>query len=433
MRRLRQLVIAALAISSSGAWAKDVVLVRQPELIPADKVIALPDAIALTLQNQPTIRQAGAQVVIQTGAARQSRSALLPSLDVTSSAAIVGNRNNIGTTVSETINQLIFDFSRSRNLLDQSRQQLAAAQYGLSVATLSATFTVKQDYYAALRTARLVQVFETNVKDQDEHVSQAQARFGAGLAPKSDVLNAQAAAASARVDLVTARNNAAQARVDLNIAMGVDVRGAFQISETTEPEFPVPSLDDAVNLAIKNRPEMCQAIDQAASAVAALRAARTGNLPTLTTSLGQNQVSGGQFLSPRSINWLVNLTWTPFDSGFTRGAVFQAEGQLENTQENVYTVSQTVSRDVASARLNVLTAQESLASARVEVAAATENLAVATGRYAAGVGIFLEVLDAQGLLLKAQVDEATALYGLSTARAQLEHAIGVNKAEGTLK
>ena len=431
MRYVWILIVIAMAVPVVRAPAVSATATRQAEMIPAGKVLTLADCISLAFRNQPSIRQAAAQVDSGKGAVSQTRSNLLPQISVGGSTDISGTGPNNGTSLSVSGNQLIYDFGRSRAGVAQAEWQLAASIAALTGAKLDVILSVKQSYYGLLRSTQLVQVFEENVKAQDEHVLQAQARLNAGLAPKADVLKAAAAAASARVDLVSARNNAGQARVELNSAMGADVRSPTQIEETAEPEAPIPEVDQAVDLAIKDRPEMIQAEGLITAAEAAVKLAETGNLPEVSTRLGDLQSFGGQVASRNSWDWLLNLQWTPWDSGFTRGAVARARAQLVTAQESLYQVRQSVSSDVVVARLNLLAAQESLTAATAEVASAMEDVDAATGRYQSGVGILLEVLDSQAALLKAQVDELSARYGLSIARAGLEHAIGATSGEGT--
>jgi len=412
--------------------------VRQPEPVPAGKVLTLADCIGLALRNEPAVRRAAAQVEVQSGLVRQARSRLLPDTSVASSTDLRDTEQSSGTSATVGASQLIYDFSRSRWQLTQSERQYAASVAALGTTKADVILGVKQSYYGLLRSAHLVQVFDQNLKAREEHVAMAQARKDAGVAPKSDILTAAAAAASARVGLVVARNDSAQARVDLNAAMGVDVRSSTQIEETAELDTPIPETDRAVDVALKNRPEMREAEEQVAADEASLKSAETGNLPELSTSLSDSQSFGrrsggfdGASGDSNTWAWMLSLNWHPFDSGYTRGAVTQARAQLVSAQESLYQVRQQVMRDVVAARLNVVAAQEALIAATAEVESAKEDEDAATGRYQTGTGIFLEVLDAQAAYLKAQVDEAVARYGLSIARAALEHAIGATSAEGT--
>jgi len=426
------LVLTAIVFCGPTAWAGPP-RIRQPELVTRDKTLTLADCLDLALKNQPSIRQAAAQVESRTGRMSQARSELLPSTSITSGKSLAGSRGSTGAAAAVGADQLIYDFGRSRSGLTEADRQLAAGAAALSGARADAILSVKQAYYGLLSSTSLVQVSEENVKAREEHVALAQARLDTGFAPRSDVLKAAAALASARFTLVTAKNYAEQARVGLNEAMGIDVRSDTQIAETAEPEIPVPNLDRAVETALKNRPESRQADEQASAAEAALKAAQTGNLPVISTSVSDRQDFGDGIGDSNSWEWGLNLQWRPFDSGFTRGAITQARAQLVTAQESLYDVRQSISGEAVAARLNLLAAQESLVAAKAEVASAKEDLDSATGRYQSGVGILLEVLDAQAALLTARVDELSARYGLSIARAELEHAIGATTIGGMPK
>jgi outer membrane protein len=435
-------VVTLIAIVMCGnACVASPSRIREAEKFPADKVLTLNDCINLALKNQPSVRQAAAQVEFQAGAVSQARSRLLPTVSANSSTFLAGSGRNSGTSVNAGVDQLIYDFGRSPWGLSEAERQRMASVAAYISAKADTILDVKRSYYTLLRTTDLVSVFEENLKSAEGHVNQAQERLNAGLAPKSDLLKAQAASASARVDLVTARNNRDQAHVNLNVAMGVDVRSAMRIAETAEAESPVPDADKAVDTALLNRPEARKAQAQVGAAEAALKSAKTGNLPAFTTSVSDFRSFGGESLgttnglnsNSNSWEWTLNTQWRPFDSGLTRGAVKEARAQLVTVEESYYTVKQTIGSDVVSARFDLLAAQEALVSAKAEVASAREDLDSATGRYNAGIAIFLEVTDAQAVLLKAQVDELVARYGISIARAGLEHAIGATSVGGTGK
>lgn len=59
-----------------------------------------------------------------------------------------------------------------------------------------------------------------------------------------------------------------------------------------------------------------------------------------------------------------------------------------------------------------------------EVNNATESLRLVEGRYQAGLGQFLDVLDAQSTLTKARTDLVNSKFAVDQARAALAHAVG---------
>jgi outer membrane protein TolC len=412
-------------------WADGTITVRSPESLPSGKTFTLEECIDLALRNQASIREANAAVTNQSGQVQQSKSALLPGVSASSSTQVLNDTPYQGTQVDLSASQLIYDFGRSKSKLSSAQRQLAASQEALSGTRDDVVLSVKQAYYNLLHTNGLVEVYAETLKDQEGHVTQAQEQKNVGVAPLADVLKAQAAAASARFDLVTARNNADQARVALDAAMGVDIQSPITIKEIAEPEPSSLDQQQLVSIALTKRPEVLQSENLIQADQALVRVAQTGNMPSVSTQFDRSQGIGqGEAGSPNSYELLMNVTWNAFDSGNTAGAIKSAKAQLESAQEALYAAKQTVTQDVVQARLNVISAGEQLSSAVAEVASAKENLGVATGRYEAGVGILLDVLDAEAALLKAESDELAARYGLSTARAVLEHAIGGSTMRG---
>ncbi|HEY3377882.1 MAG TPA: TolC family protein [Armatimonadota bacterium] len=418
-------VAIGLLLCCGTVGAETAGAVRQPVFIPAERVLTLADCLALARQNQPTIRQAQAQIMAESGAVTQARAGLLPGLSASSSTQVAGGGGNGHTQYVFSGSQLVYNFGRTPELVRQAKELRAAGVQNLTGASADVVLNVKQAYYTLLQDQHLVDVFTKNLAQQQAHVAQTEAQEAAGVAPHTAVLTAQVAAASAQVDLITAQNTANLARVNLNTAMGVDIRSPLHIAEATEPDIPVLTEEQAVKLALAQRPEVRRDTAQLLAAEANHKAARTGNLPALVASANYTPNPGATAVGQqRSWALLLGVQWNFFDAGATSGAVETARAQVTVAEETLYTDKQTITSEVVQARLTIIAALAQLASAQVEVTSAQANLDAAVGSYTAGIGIFLNVIDAQAALLKAQVDVFSARYGLSIARAQFEHAVG---------
>jgi len=417
--------LVAVLLCGYAFCAEPPVLVRQAVYFPPGRVLTLAECINLALANQASIRLAQAQIQAQTGVVRQAQSTLLPTASMTTSTQLAGSSGRGGTQIVFSGNQLVYDFGHTRQLLTQAQQQRAADLQNLTGTDADVVLAVKQAYYTLLEDIHLVDVFTQDLTQQQAHVAETEAQEAVGVIPHTNVLTAQAAAASARFNLITAQNTASLARAALNAAMGIDQRSQIAVAEATETPFPVPSEDQAVALAYQRRPEIRRDTDLVRAAQAAVKAAETGNLPALVTSANYSPNPGTTGFGQTS-SWalLLNLQWNFLNFGATSGAIQQAKVQVTTAEENLFADRQTIANDVVQARLNTLASEAQLVSATAEVASAQANLEAAVGSYQAGVGIFLAVIDAQAALLKAQVDEYTARYGLSIARAALLHATG---------
>lgn len=327
-----------------------------------------------------------------------------------------------GYSANLGLNQLLFDFGYTRSLVRQSLALEEAAEAGFTKAQNDLVFSVKEAFYLAIQQERLVGVNESNVKNRQAQLAQAQSRFEAGLGLPADVVRAQTAVSTALFDLSQAQTNSGLARLNLNNLMGIDPRTPLQLKEDAEQGPPSDKPEELFNEALLHRPELAQARAQLMAARYGLDAAHVTSAPKLTAGLVYG-LRGDPFF--QSLTLQVGLSFDIYDGGLQAGRVKEAEANRESAQATLDVQAQTVLTEVGRAYLNLRTARERVRSAEQAEASANETLRLATGRYQVGLGIFLDVLDAQAALLRAQTDRVNAYLQSDVARAALNRAIGV--------
>jgi outer membrane protein TolC len=407
-------------------------------LVPTDRAIILKEAIALALQHQPLLAQADAAAAAAASRTQQAVSGLRPTLSISSQytrsgpeqagAAGAGSSGSAYTT-GLSAEQLLYDFGKSRSRVSQARSLEGSAHQAFAQTRQDAIAQVKQAYYRFLQDQRLVVVQRRNVSDQQAHLTLARARFQVGTAPRADVIKAETAVAEAILSLSTAENAAALSRINLNLAMGIDVRAPTRIEEADEPAPKIADQASLVETALAKRPDYTQARFNLEAAKVAVRLARTGNRPGVYAAATQG-LRGNSF-PPSDSSWTygVNVQWPLFDAGLTAGKVREAQANLRSAEASLRQAEQTVASEVVQAYLNLQTAEQQVTVAKAEVANAEESLRVATGRYETGVAIYIEVLDAQRDLLTAETNQVNSLHNLSTARAALKRALGLEEGQ----
>jgi outer membrane protein TolC len=156
--------------------------------------------------------------------------------------------------------------------------------------------------------------------------------------------------------------------------------------------------------------------------------ARAGYRPSL-------QAFGGyQFRSPSFTEDLthelngweagVNLSWSPWDGGLTRGKIVEAEGRHERAVVDVQDEQRQIELEVRTSYFQFVQAQEVLESQKKVQEEAEEALRLADARMHAGTGTQLDVLNAQTSLTDARTTQVQALHDYSVARSRLKRAIG---------
>ena len=329
-----------------------------------------------------------------------------------------------GFTAQATLRQLVYDFNHTRDLVRQSSALERAAEQNLTRVQFDTILAVKQAYYLYVQNLRLVQVNEQEVANRQAQLDLAQSRYNVGLGLPIDVVNAQTAKAEAILGLSVARDNAQQARITLDELMGIDPRTPITPAAEAEPPLPSDDVNGLTARALTVRPEVLQAQATLRAYQYGVSAAKTTNAPVISGDIGV-AARGDQFLPQTSdLTIGVGLTWTPFDGGLTRGRVEEARANVLGAQASLTQAQLVVKADVSSSYSHLRTAEQRVQIALADLANAEEGVRIAEGRYRTGLGLFLDIINAQAFLLTARINVTNTLGAVDQYRAALGRAIG---------
>jgi outer membrane protein len=269
----------------------------------------------------------------------------------------------------------------------------------------------------------------------------ARALHEGGAATLGDVLQAETAYDQAVLARVLAAQAAETARATLAVVIGVTADQPLKLDAQPVPAV-VPALTarmaDLMAQAMLQRPDLAAAREQRDSAIADITVARAAGRPSIAIAGSRNRIATtDEVLANNTTGTLVQnygqigVTLTvPLFTGFSVGyGVRQAQATLEIRDANVEQVRLQVSEDVWNGYYAVDSANKQLEATAALVKTAQSSLEVAEGRYKAGVGIFVELLTAQGAASAARQARITAEQNWEVARAQLALALG--KLSGT--
>lgn len=324
------------------------------------------------------------------------------------------------------LEQLIFDFNKTRNLVRQSQANEQAALSNLSQAQSDLVYNVKNDFYQYAYAERLVEVNQQNLDNRQRQLDLANSRMGAGIGLPSDVVIAETSKSQAILGLNVARDNAQQAKVNLLTDMGIDPLTPINVGAAEEAPYPMDSPKPLLEIALRRRPEIRAAEQNLVASKYGLSAARAVDLPILFAGLSAG-TRGNQFpLSDSTASLELGITVPIYDGGFRAGSIELSKGQVTAAQSQLQTEVLAVKQDVTGAYLELKSAEQRVTIADNEVANAREGVRIAEGRYRTGLGLFQDITTAQQLLLDARTDQEQAEQGRSQARARVRHATGEN-------
>ena len=259
--------------------------------------------------------------------------------------------------------------------------------------------------YAADRS--LLRVAEETVRLSEASVRLTRARLEGGIAPRSDLTQAQQILATAQLSLADQRALVAQDANALQLLVGGPVDPALlpeEIAEAAQTFAALPAgLDSRILL---RRPDVVQAEYELRASNADIGAARAALFPrlTLTGVLGfasnalSGLFSGDNFtysLSPQA-------TYSIFQGGAARANVRLTEAQRQAALAQYERAIQVAFREVSDALARQGTIGEQLRATQALVNATNETLRLNDARYRGGIDTFLTLLDAQRSQLTAQ-------------------------------
>jgi outer membrane protein len=408
-------------------------------------VLSLAQAVERALANQPSLRQARANVDAAQGRVEQARAPALPQVSAsaayqrttgnftprpgaiptlqTSSSWSFTSYNffNFGVSAS----QLIYDFGQTagrRRAAEASREAVRATE---EQERLDVALAVERAYFTALAQQELVKVAREALGNQEKHLTQVRGLVEAGIRPDIDLASVRTEVANARVALIGAENGVALARAALDQQMGAP-GGAYALAD--EQSAPIPGESGALALlveaAIAGRPALAslgRARQAQQETIAGLRGAYAPALGA--TAVATEAGTGLDRLVP---NWVVGatLTWPLFQGGLTDGQVHEARATLAALDAQAEGLRLAVRVEVEQAQLSVRAAAAAGAAAEEAVASARDQLRLAEGRYSAGLGNVIELGDAQLTFTGAAAQAVSARYNLALARAALLAALG---------
>lgn len=335
--------------------------------------------------------------------------------------------SNPGYSQGINVSWPIWTFGKVEGAIDAARYQKNIADLNVYKTEADTKLAAVQAYYQYLEAVKLAEVQAQSVTDYASHLNNVQQQFDAGIVAKLDVLSSNVSLANAKQKSIAADNTRDVAEANLNNIMRVPMNTTLKPLDKNfpQPEFDL-TMEQAILMAQKYRWELVEADYGVKAAEASLRSAKAGYLPTVS-------VGGGYSWKEASVtavdkdDWAVKggLSWSLWDGGATQASVKKADAAVKTAQETLLQAREKIELEVRQDYLNVLSYKEQIRAAEASVAQAEEAYKIATVRYSSGVGINLDVLDAELALNTARTNYITALYNYNIGLATLEHAMGV--------
>ena len=312
----------------------------------------------------------------------------------------------------------------SKNLVDVQNDQVRQ----------NLVFQVTQAYYEVLKAQELVKVDRQNLDRSRENRERVEAYVEAGIQIEADIATAQVREANSELALLNDQNQLDIALANLPRIMGLNPATRIRVVENKEPKNEVEiadiSLDEAINHAIKVRPEFMVGKSNVKQTEYALRLTKLNRYPKLNAQYNHDFNLDNYFDDSEDLGHLrywrfaATLDFPIFDGGVTKRRVDELELQLDRTREDLEDLKRSVALEVQQAYLNLIRAAKSVEISDAQVRDARLSLNVIRERFIQELAILIELLDAQTVFASALTSQVRIFYDYQIARASLQKVLG---------
>ncbi|MET0321075.1 MAG: TolC family protein [Duganella sp.] len=403
--------------------------------------LALSDAVEHALCNNPQTRQAWAEVKFRQAQVDVQAAAYLPNLTATASAvnanadfiqASDGTRYQSRTSSRAyglNLDWTLFDFGLRDAQVDAARQALTAAAAAQDETIQAVFMQVAQAYYDLLSLQGALAASIEAEHAANESFMAAEAKYDAGAGALADKLQARTTLAQAALDTVRAGGALEIARGAFLQALGMAVDTPFTLAadQAAAPGAGyAESIGAMLETAKRAHPTLVAAQAQVRAAEANVRAAKAALWPQISLSAGLSRDNTSQATSHLSNNSSVGVRIAvPLFDGFgKRAAIRSVRAQLAARQADLAKAELDIAFEVWSSYQTLATETRNLQMSDELSDSAEQSFRIAQGRYKAGVGNILELLNAQSALAGARQQRLHALSGWRTARLRLAAGLG---------
>jgi multidrug efflux system outer membrane protein len=411
----------------------------------------LQQIISQAIANNRDLRIAAANIVRARAQYRVQRAEILPVIDASASAGYsdTGDASSNGTgtgtngrraSFSADIGTTAFEvdlFGRIRSLSAAALNRYFASEAAARATRLTLTGDIADAWLAYAADQSLLAIAAQTVASATKSVELTRRRLEGGIAPRTDLRQAETVLATAQADLATQRTAIAQDLNALQLLVGAPIDPALlpqSIEEagTTLAELPA-GLDSGILL---RRPDVVEAEYQLRAANAEIGAARAELFPriSLTGLAGFASDALSRLFTGDAFGWqgAGTASYSIFRAGAGGANVTASKAQHDALLAAYEKSIQTAFREVADALARRGTIDDQVAANNRLVSAAEDNYRLTEARYRGGIDSFLTSLDAQRSLYTAQRSLVTVRLAKAGNLVALYRALGGDALSYTL-
>ncbi len=450
----RKVYIGVLAVL---LWACDINAQSAVTVLTLDDCIKIGlEKSTQILKNNNTLRLTGVQLMAAYGQ-------FLPDLGFGANYTFNGGKNlytsSVPTLVDSRQNVLNYQLMSSINLFNgfNDYSALKAASLNKSAVELnvervkqSIAFDIVQSYLQIILDDRIVTYAKENLKASTDREAQLTELTAVGRKAMSDLFQQQAQTSSDKLFLIQAEAKVKNDKVLLLRKIRITEPDKYEIVEAISDTLPFgpdyQNVDNLIGKALDQRADLKSTEVNLKIADWNIKQFKSGYYPKLNLNYGL--VSNGGYLDRLYVNGTnelattsqeqlgkalfgqvygtvgLGLSWKLFDKLVTKTNVDAYKIYRSNTEIDRDDLRVQISADIRQSFNDYVAALQQIETSEKGLKAARQSYDVIQGRYNVGSSNFIDLTNAQAVLLQAEVSRVQALIKLSLQKKVIDFFVG---------
>ena len=403
---------------------------------------SLKDCIDYALANNIQLQKAKLQEYSALEDVKQSQSALLPSLSLSTSqnvsynpwpeqgsAMIAGNKVQANVdkvyyngSYSLSGNWTVWDGNKKQNTVKLNKLTAQQAQLDSATTANNILEQIAQLYVQILYSNEAISVTKESLKTSQTNEERGKTMVSVGKMSKADLAQLTAQRAQDEYSIVEAESNLRNYKRQLKQLLQIADNEEFDVtipSTTDEMALKeVPALNDVYTASLEQRPEIKNAKLGIESSDLSVKIAKAGKMPSIglnaglstNTSSMSNNAWGTQLKNNLTFGGGVTISIPLFDNRQTKTAVNKAMIQKQSYLLDLQDKQTTLYSTVENYWLQAVTNQNKFKAAQVSTESAQASYELLSEQFKQGLKNIVELMTGKNNLLQAQQNELQSKY-----------------------
>ncbi|MFB2681251.1 TolC family outer membrane protein [Shewanella mangrovisoli] len=397
------------------------------------QALTLEQSVAEAINHHPSIQQKYASFEAAVRYKQAARADYLPQIKLYGGVGYEDVRYNSGqridseltrTEIGVKVSQLLFDGFRTSSEVDRLNFEKEAERFGLVSEAENLSLQVATVYLNLVLANKIVGLAERNIEEHQAILKNIELRQVKGLSSESDVAQVRARVATSHSGYLAARNE----QMDLQ-AKYYDLVGELPkdlIDPMPDMNYVPKNLQDALQIAVQNHPEIQAAMSDAKAANAQYEREKSDFWPKLSIELqaNKNDNIGGIEGPDEDARAMLMLSYDLFNGGSTTDRAEAAAWQYQQAKS----VKQSTEKQVVEGTRLAWNSYDFVGQQRAFYQENVDQAVRAEKGYARqfelGRRSLLDVLDAKVEVYLARKNYLSAHYNYNIASYRLINATG---------